>query len=80
MDSIPKMRTLPELAAEIAEKDPDTKLTLPVIRRMIKAGIIPALYSGNRALVDASRLGEYLSADALVKRPEVNNGIRRVGI
>ena len=73
-----RMRTPPELAAEIKAKDSHTKLTLPVIRRMIKAGIIPAVYSGNRALVDASRLGEYLSADALVKRPEANNGVRRI--
>lgn len=78
MNNIPRMRTLPELAAEIAERDPKTKLTLPVLRRMVKTGKIPAVYSGKRALVDASRLGDYLNAPPEPERVEAGK-IRRVG-
>lgn len=73
-----QMRTLPEAARELVEADPQTRLTLPVLRRMVKSGQIPAVYSGKRALIDISKLGEYLERAG--KQPEMSQSkIRMLG-
>lgn len=71
---LPMMRTLPEAARELRQLDPETRLTLPVLRRLVKVGIIPCIYTGRKALVDMTELKEYLSRQAL--SPPVQGKIR----
>ena len=79
--ALPRMRTLPELARELAEHDPKTHLTLPVLRRLVKLNIIPVVYSGRRALVDADKLASYLNTSAqlsITNKSPTAHGVRRV--
>jgi len=50
---LPRMRTISEAAKE-------TGIPQHTLRRWVKAGQIPAVYSGNRALLNLDRLIEYL--------------------
>lgn len=73
--SLPRMRTLPEAAKELKAEDPNTCLTLPVLRRLVKEGVVPCVYSGKRALVDMATLNEYFKQHVEQTRP---SPIRRV--
>ena len=86
MDNLPRVRTLPEAAKELAIADPGTRLTLPVLRRLVATGVVPVVYSGRRALVDMTRLGAHLEASAQLPgttesnasmRPVSEAGVRR---
>lgn len=53
---LPKMRTLPEAAKELKAQDPQTPLTYPVLRRLVKSGKIPFVTSGRRTLINMADL------------------------
>lgn len=58
-----RMRTLPQAAKEIKEKDPQTAVTYNALRMWIKAGVIPSVKAGNTCLIDMDRLEAFLSGD-----------------
>ncbi len=65
--SVPRMRTLPEAAAELKRMDENTAFTLTALRRMTKTGEIPTINVGSKKLINFDKLLE-LFAD-----PPVNN-------
>lgn len=77
MCELPVMRTLPELAKEIREKDPNTQLKLSTLRKLTKSGVIPCVYVGRTALVNVSEMQKHLNESS--KRAKPVAGIRRVG-
>lgn len=58
MNSLPRMRSLPEAAKELKEYDPHTSFTEPVLRRMVREGNIPHVKSGRRILINLNSLEE----------------------
>lgn len=47
-----KVRTIRQAVAEIRKADPETAVTEYAIRQLVKSGQIPAVMSGNKALVN----------------------------
>jgi len=56
---LPRMRTIKEAYAELKAKDPKTSLSEYALRRMIKTGQIPSVYTGNRYLVNMALVENY---------------------
>lgn len=44
-------RTVPQAFSMIKDMDPDTAITISLLRKLIKTGVIPSLPNGNRPLV-----------------------------
>ena len=55
---LPRMRTISEASREIG-------IPQHTLRRWVKTGQIPAVYSGNRALLNLDRLIDYLQGGAV---------------
>ena len=58
--SLPKMRTASGVLAEIRAADPNTEVSLHMIRRIINSGRIPVVHAGNRKLVNVDAVLSYL--------------------
>ena len=58
---LPRMRTIPKAAAEIREKDPNTRLTVTVLRRLVKEGKIKSFDGGKCPLVDLDEVERMVS-------------------
>lgn len=54
-----RIRTIPQAAAEIKAKDPETIVTVTTLRKWIKRGLIPVIESGGRY--------QYINMEALEK-------------
>ena len=65
--SVPRMRTLPEAAAELKRMDENTAFTLTALRRMTKTGEIPTINVGSKKLINFDKLLEMFA------NPPVNN-------
>lgn len=61
---LPRMRTIPEAAAELRRIDPDTAITEYFIRRMVLDGTIAGLRNGRRRFVNLDALLDYLNMSA----------------
>ncbi|WP_143826229.1 helix-turn-helix domain-containing protein [Scatolibacter rhodanostii] len=76
-----RMRIAPGVLAIIKETDPDTKITLHFIRRLIKSGNVPVVRVGRKVLVDADMLIDYITSGNTVEEIEpVVQGIRKVKV
>lgn len=62
-EPLPRMRTIPKAAAEIREKDPETHLTVTVLRRMVKAGVIPTVQVGKSPLINLDTLERFMEGE-----------------
>lgn len=49
---IPRMRTAPKIVAEIKALDPETEVTEYYVRQLVKAGAVPVVWAGNKALIN----------------------------
>lgn len=59
---LPKMRTAPGVLAEIRAADPNTEVSLHMVRRIINSGRVPVVNAGNRKLVNVDAVLAYLEA------------------
>lgn len=59
---LPKMRTAAGVLAEIKAIDPNTEVTLTMVRRIIKSGKVPVVNAGTKKLVNVDAVVEYLEA------------------
>ena len=59
---LPKMRTATGVLAEIRAADPNTDVSLHMIRRIINSGKVPVVNAGNRKLVNVDAVLAYLEA------------------
>lgn len=62
--TIARMRTAQGVHNIIKEMDPGTSITVSFIRKIIRSGKIQVIEKGNRKLVDADKLIEYISNGA----------------
>lgn len=58
----PRVRTIKKAIAEIKAADPETAFTEGRLRKMIRAGTVPALKDGQRYLVDMNVLYAVIGA------------------
>lgn len=58
----PRVRTIKKAIAEIRAADPETAFTEGRLRKMIRAGTVPALKDGQRYLVDMNVLYAVIGA------------------
>lgn len=61
----PRMRTLPEAAAELKSIDENTAVTLSALRRMVKSGELPYIAIGNKRLINFDVLIQRLDCGAV---------------
>lgn len=82
--ALPRMRTVPEAAAEIKTADPNTAITEYHIRQLALSGVLPRVKAGRKLLINLDTLIEYLTDPTAEKfnvhNAAVNNsnGIRRI--
>lgn len=50
--TIPRMRTAPKIVAEIKALDPGSEVTEHYIRQLVKAGTVPVVWAGSKALIN----------------------------
>lgn len=60
----PRMRTIPEAAAELKRLDKNTAITLCALRRMVKTGELPSVAIASKRLVNMNQLLEMLDGQA----------------
>lgn len=65
----PRMRTLPEAAAELKRMDNDTAITLTALRRMVKTGELPYISVASKRLINSDRLLELLENPNQIDTP-----------
>ncbi len=82
--TLPRMRTVPEAAAEIKAADPNTAITAYHIRQLALQGVLPRVKAGRKLLINLDVLIEYLenpTADKFKVEPSnaaAQNGVRRI--
>lgn len=75
--SLPRMRTAAGVLDAIRADDPDTQVSLHLIRMIIKSGDVPVVRAGKRLLVNVDDITAYLLRGSEWDAP-AQNGIRRV--
>lgn len=53
-EQIPRMRTAPKIVAELKALDPETEITEYYVRQLVKAGAVPVVWAGNKALASSA--------------------------
>ena len=59
-----RIRTIRQAAAEIRKTDPETAVTEYAIRQLVKSGQIPAVMSGNKALLNMDDVIKHFGGEA----------------
>ncbi len=79
---IPRMRTAAKIVAEIKALDPDTEVTEHWVRQLTKAGIVPVVWAGRKALVNLNDVLTllHMGTEHKAPEPETAGGIRRVEV
>ena len=80
--AIPRMRTAAKIVAEIKALDPDTEVKEHWVRQLTKAGVIPVVWAGRKALVNLNDVLAllHMGMDHKPPEPETVGGIRRVEV
>lgn len=75
-----RMRFPAQALEELRRDDPGTPVSLKMIRRLMKTGIVPSVPvgNGNRRLLNYDALLAYLAAPCPDKPAEQLDGIRRI--
>ena len=61
VNSIPRLRTLPQAMEEIKKADPDTAMTMRALRRMVNTGELPTIHIESKRLINMPVLFAHLS-------------------
>ena len=76
----PRMRYPEQALAELKLEDPNTPVTVYMIRRLVAAGTIPSIKMGRRRLLNYDSLLEYLAHPVSEETEARSTGIRRINI
>ncbi len=78
--TIPRMRTAPKIVAEIKALDPGSEVTEHYIRQLVKNGVVPVSWAGNKALINLDDVLAifHLGTERTEPTPHVVDGIRRL--
>lgn len=75
MDNNIKLRTIPQAFEEIRAKDPDTAMSVSLLRRLVSSGEIPSVPNGKHPLVNISVVEKYMSEGGTKNsEPKDDNG------
>lgn len=77
---VPRMRYPEQALAELKSEDPNTPVTVYMIRRLVAAGTIPSIRMGRRRLLNYDSLLEYLAHPVSKETEAQATGIRRIGV
>lgn len=59
-----RIRTIPKAVEEIKAQDPGTYINVPLLRKWVKKGIIPAVPTGgSHVLLDMDKLESFLAGE-----------------
>ena len=58
-----RMRSLPKAVDELRERDPETCISLCVLRRWVKEGKVKSVKTGKNFLVNMDTLERYMEGD-----------------
>lgn len=77
---IPRMRTAPNIVAEIKALDPNSEVTVRYIRRLVKEGTVTVVWAGNKALINLDDVLDILRTGTARQQapPHTVGGIRRI--
>lgn len=75
-----KMRTIPQAAAWMKERDPDTALTQTAIRRLVLEGKLPYTAVGTKRLIALEDLEVYLETGEVSNPAPLRGEIRPVEV
>lgn len=81
IEHIPRMRTPAKIVAELKALDPDSEVTEYYIRQIVKAGTVPVVWAGNKALINLDDVLELLrlgTSRPPKAEPCTAGGIRRI--
>ena len=80
VEQIPRMRTAPKIVAEIKALDPETEITEYYVRQLVKAGAVPVVWAGNKALINLNDVLDLLRMGTPQPQavPQTVGGIRRI--
>lgn len=78
MNSIPRMRTIPEAVKLLHELDSSSAVTLRAVRRMVNTGQLPVTMVGSKRLINFDKLldilenpsGEHTAQNGVIRRIE----------
>lgn len=79
----PRMRYIDAAVAMLKAADPETPVTVYMIRQLVAAGTIPSIPIGRRRLLNYDVLEDYLAHPGHYdqqEEPEQRDGIRRVAL
>ena len=76
----PRLRTINAAARDLKQLDPRTAVSAATIRRLVRQGCIPCIYSGTRAYINYDKLLEYLDnpAPPVKTQPATVCGIQHI--
>lgn len=80
---VPRMRYIEQAVAMIKAKDPESPITVYMVRQLVAAGTIPSIPIGRRRLLNYDVLEDYLAHPGHYdqqEEPEQRDGIRRVAL
>lgn len=79
-NTIPRMRTAPKIVAEIKALDPETEITEYYVRQLVKAGTVPVVWAGNKALINLNDVLDLLRMGTPPPQvaPQTVGGIRKI--
>lgn len=77
---IPRMRTASKIVAEIKALDPGSEVTEYYVRQLVKAGTVPVVWAGTKALINLDDVLALLQLGTTRTKadPPTVGGIRRI--
>ena len=63
MAVISRMRTFKQMVEYFKKEDPETPVNEYMLRKLVKERKVPAVYAGNKTLVNLDKLIDYLNHD-----------------
>lgn len=75
---MPRMRYAHEALEELRAADPNTVVTLNMIRTLIRKNIIPSIPLGRGHMINMDHLEAYLANPVSANMEEPEQGIRRI--
>lgn len=75
---IPRMRTAAGVVATLRAEDPETAVSVHMVRQLILSGAVPYVESGTRKLVNVDTVCEYLMSGRTITAPPAHRPERTI--
>ncbi len=80
--TIPRMRTVPKIVAEIRAQDPGSEVTEHYVRQLVRDGKVPVVWAGTKALINLDDVLALMRIGTARPKAETSavGGIRRIDV